>query len=50
VGFRTLRLRADDGVEILIPSSLVVADVVANRGRRPEGDAAEGAERKQAAI
>jgi small-conductance mechanosensitive channel len=47
VGFRTLHLRADEGVEILIPNSLVVADVVANRGQRPDGDAAE---RKQPAI
>ena len=50
VGFRTLRLRTDDDIQILIPNSLVVAEVVANRGRRSDGDPGEGAERKQAAI
>jgi small-conductance mechanosensitive channel len=50
VGFRTLRLRTDDNAEILIPNSLVVAEVVANRTRATAAEGQASGEQKQAAV
>jgi len=50
VGFRTTRLRTDENVEILIPNSLVVAEIVANRTRAAGLEAQGSTEGKKAAL